>query len=331
MIARCVSGGGFDCSYTPPAPPDIDLLARPPARLDAADPVSADEDALPVYSHSRLSSFENCAKQFHFRYVLRIPAASESIEAFLGKRVHEVLERLYQFVGAGRLPTIERVIARFRATFTEHFDAVRVQITRSELDVDHYLAVGDRCLRNHYRRNYPFDTEETVALEERVTFALDEDGRYRMQGVVDRIARGRDGAIEIHDFKTGARVPSQRSLDQDRQLALYQIGLARRFSPDTPMRLVWHYLQSGVTRTSTRDDAQLETLRARTRELIDRIEAEEKFDPRPNPLCNWCEYRRLCPAFASEHAAAAESPPPAPMLDAPHEDPTPQLGLFAAK
>ena len=47
---------------------------------------------LSVFSHSRLSSFEKCPKQFHFRYVLHIPAESESVEAFLGKRVHEVVE-----------------------------------------------------------------------------------------------------------------------------------------------------------------------------------------------------------------------------------------------
>jgi len=24
---------------------------------------------------------------------------------------------------------------------------------------------------------------------------------------------------------------------------------------------------------------------------------EEKFDPKPNPLCDWCEYQRFCPLF----------------------------------
>ena len=30
-----------------------------------------------VYSHSRLKCFENCRKQFHFRYVLAIPEEME--------------------------------------------------------------------------------------------------------------------------------------------------------------------------------------------------------------------------------------------------------------
>lgn len=249
---------------------------------------------MPVYSHSRLSSFENCPKQFHYRYVLKIPAESESIEAFVGKRVHEVLERLYRFVGEQKLPSIDRVLARFRANWDEAYEGARVRIVRNGLDVKHYRDLGERCLRNHYRRHYPFDGEETVGLEQNVTFQLDDAGRYRMRGVVDRIARTADGTIEIQDYKTGARVPSQRTLDTDRQLALYQIGLAHRFTDAPGVRLVWHFLQQGVTRVSMRTADQIAALRTRTIALIDRVEAEASFEAKPGPLCGWCEYRDRC-------------------------------------
>jgi len=259
-----------------------------------------------IYSHSRLSSFENCPKQFELRYRLKIPSESESIEAFLGKRVHEVLERLYRVAQEKRgLPPIEKVVQRFRILWDEAFDPARISIARAENDVAFYREVGERCLRNHYRRHYPFDADETLGVEQRVTFALDGDGRFRMQGVVDRIARARDGALEIHDFKTGARVPNQRALDADRQLALYEIGVRRRFAHDAPVRLVWHYLQSGATRVSARTPEQLETLRSRTISLIERIEGEERYEPKQGPLCGWCEYRAICPAFAGEAVARA--------------------------
>jgi putative RecB family exonuclease len=260
----------------------------------------------PVFSHSRLSSFENCPKQFHFRYVLKIESPTESVEAFLGKRVHEVLERLYRFVKDGRVPSVGKVVNRFRAFWEEQLDAARVTIKRSEYSFEIYREIGERCLRNHYRRHYPFDGDETLGLEEHVSFALDPAGSYQMQGVIDRLVRTREG-IEIHDFKTGARVPPQRVLDEDRQLALYQIGLRRRFG-DAPVRLVWHYLQSGQTLSSTRSPEQLAELRSRTITLIDRIQAEERFAPKPGPLCDWCEYRTQCPAFEGERAAGAPIP-----------------------
>jgi len=263
-----------------------------------------------LYSHSRLSSFENCKKQFHFRYVLKIPAETEGIEAFVGKRVHEVLERLYVFVGRDQIPPLEKVIARYHTLWDEHYDGEVVRIVKEGYTVPFYREMGERCLTEYYRRHYPFDADETLGIEERVIFELDAEGRYKLQGIIDRIVRARDGTIEIHDYKTGAWVPSQKKLDEDRQLALYQIGLAERYGADQPMRLVWHYLQKRQTRTSARTPEQLEQLGRDTIALIDRVEAEEEYPTTTSNLCGWCEYRRLCPEFAAEAEASAPAPEP---------------------
>ena len=79
-----------------------------------------------VYSHSRIKCFENCRKQFHFRYVLKLPQETEGIEAFVGKRVHEVLERLYIFVRQGLIPDLPRVIHRYEQLWEAEYDAERV-------------------------------------------------------------------------------------------------------------------------------------------------------------------------------------------------------------
>ncbi|MEZ4291655.1 MAG: PD-(D/E)XK nuclease family protein [Myxococcota bacterium] len=67
------------------------------------------------------------------------------------------------------------------------------------------LPPSRRALPAQLLRHYPFDDGETLGSERRVVF-LDEDGRYKMQGIIDRISRARDGVIEVHDYKTGARV-----------------------------------------------------------------------------------------------------------------------------
>jgi len=263
----------------------------------------------PVYSHSRLACFENCPKQFHYRYVLKIPAETESIEAFLGKRVHEVIERLHRFVGRGMVPSLAKVLARFRSNWRERYHPERVRIVREGTDEGSYVEIGERCLRHFYRTHYPFDGDETLDVETRVRFALDEQGDYRLQGVIDRLARAPDGTVEIHDYKTARRVPPQHRLDQDRQLALYQLGV-QGAHPEAPIRLVWHYLAVGATRVSTRSPEELDALRRETVELIRRIEGEERFEPRPGPLCGWCEYREICPA--APRAASATAPPARP-------------------
>jgi putative RecB family exonuclease len=251
-----------------------------------------------IYSHSRLASFERCQRQFMYRYRLELPAESESVEAYLGKRVHEVLERLYRARAKGVVPTLAQVKARFRQLFDAGYDAERVRIARLENDLGFYRELGEHCLANYYADHYPFDADETVALEERLLFDVGhlDSGPVRLQGFVDRIARAKDGTLEIHDYKTGARVPSQSALDEDRQLALYQMGIAPRVRAGAEVRLVWHYVRQGVKRESSRTPAQLDALRADTLARVERIRTEREFPASPGPLCRWCEYREGCSA-----------------------------------
>jgi putative RecB family exonuclease len=282
-----------------------------------------------IYSHSRLATFEDCAKRFEYRYVLKIPSDTEGVEAFVGKRVHEVLERLYKAAERGNVPSLEKVIYRYNRLFEESYNADLVRIVREGTPLEFYQQLGEHCLTAYYRRHYPFDGDETLGIEQRVTFALDEKREYRFQGIIDRIVRARDGVIEIHDYKTGKRVPTQKQLDEDRQLALYQIGLADRY-PDQPMRLVWHYLQKDRKLTSTRTPEQLRYLSEDTMSVVDRINDETEFKPKRSALCDWCEYNDRCPIYPKDRLPGDRSaaPPPEPDPVAKSEG---QLHLFNAK
>jgi putative RecB family exonuclease len=247
------------------------------------------------YSNSKLSTYENCPRQFEFRYVQRIPAETESIEAFVGKRVHEILERLYHHVNRWRRPpSLRQVLDRFEKDWPLRWSD-RVEIIRPDSTIEDYQRLGARCLENYYRSHYPFDAGETVAIEEPVSLRLDPEGRYQVRGIVDRIARAAPGRYEIHDYKTGGWLPPQKRLDADRQLALYQIGLEQTYPDVESVELVWHYLLFNRTLRSERSPDALAELRETTIRLIDTIEAAGEFPAKPGPLCRWCEYRGICP------------------------------------
>jgi putative RecB family exonuclease len=259
------------------------------------------------YSHSRLSSFENCPRQFKYRYVDQIKVDKEGVEAFMGKRVHEILERLYHHVARnGRPPSLAQVLERYRQDWSRSWHD-KIAIVRKENPPAYYLERGARCLENYYRGHYPFTTGETIALEERLRLRLDTDGRYKMLGIVDRIVRQGEGAFEIHDYKTSANLPQQRQLDRDRQLALYQIGLEQTYPDVKEVELVWHYLIFNKTLRSRRSAEALEDLRQATMKLIDSVESESEFRTRPGPLCRWCDYASICPdAPAAARSGAPE-------------------------
>jgi putative RecB family exonuclease len=275
-----------------------------------------------VFSPSSLNCFENCPRQYAYRYIEKIPVETESVEAYVGKRVHEVLERLYQFVAQRLLPSLPKVVARYRANFDAQYDASRVRITREGTPLDFYRDAGARGLENYYRRHYPFDRDQTLGLEKPIQFALDEDGNYAVRGIIDRVARAPDGVVEIHDFKTGRRIPRQDDLDRDRQLGLYELGLREQLGEADEVRLVWHYVLRDEVRRSQRTPEQRERLRLETARAIDKIRGAQEFPPRPSALCGWCEFRGRCPAINPERAAELAA------LAAAAEPPDPQLSLW---
>lgn len=66
---------------------------------------------MPVYSNSKLSTYENCPQQYKLTYIDRVEVheGEEGIEAFLGNRVHETLEKLYKDLILTKLNTLSEL------------------------------------------------------------------------------------------------------------------------------------------------------------------------------------------------------------------------------
>jgi putative RecB family exonuclease len=225
----------------------------------------------------------------------------------------------------GRPPSLSQVLERFRQDWARAWHE-GVTIVRTENAPGYYRDRGERCLENFYRANYPFSEGETVAIEERLQWTLDSDGRYRAVGIVDRIVRRREGVFEIHDYKTSGWLPPQARVDEDRQLGLYQLGLEQTYADAREIELVWHYLVFNRTLRSRRSPDALAKLRDDTVRLIDSIEVEQDYKPKPGPLCRWCDYAELCPESPEEarsparlRPAIAVPIPPPPVLAGPQQ------------
>ena len=120
--------------------------------------------AVPVYSHSRLSVYETCPRQYRFQYLDRLDVPEvETAGQFLGSRVHEALEALYANVRFGRVPSPEGVLEFFRTAWQENWhEGVRIQ--QPDLTAEDYRREGERQLEDYYRRYAPFDTDHTLAV-----------------------------------------------------------------------------------------------------------------------------------------------------------------------
>jgi len=247
-----------------------------------------------VYSHSRLSCFEQCPYKYKLKYIDKVDIEiSESIEAFLGSRVHETLEKLYQDLEFQKMNSLEDLLEFLHEQWEEHWHD-DIIIVRSEYAPDQYLKMAEKFIRDYYQTYHPFNQGRTLGIEEHIIIDLDGTGKYKLQGYIDRVMETQEGYYEIHDYKTNARLPYPEDIAKDRQLALYAIGVKNRFPDVKDVKLVWHFLAFNKEIDSHRSKEELDVLKQQTIHLIQKIESETTFSTHPSMLCNWCEYKPIC-------------------------------------
>jgi len=262
---------------------------------------------VPTYSHSQLSTYETCPHQYRLAYIDKIEVETEGIEAFMGSRVHDVLEKLYRDLKVTKLNTLEELLGFYRQEWEKNWNGM-IRVVRKDYSPEDYRRLGEKCVTDYYKRYYPFDQGKTLGLEEYINFSLEEEKDCWIRGYIDRVTLVDSSVIEIHDYKTSSRLPTQEDVNSDRQLAFYQIGVAEKWQGVEEVRLIWHYLAFDKEIRSSRTPDELHQLCQATLELIRRIETDRQFLPKEGPLCNWCDYQGFCPK--RKHRIAVESLPP---------------------
>jgi len=246
-----------------------------------------------LYSHSQLSTYEDCPFKYKLRYRDNINRDIEGVEGFLGSRVHETLKKCYDDLRLTRVNSLSDLLAYYNKIWQENWND-SIIIVKQDLTVENYRALGEKLIETYYNRYAPFDQDITIGTELGLNFPLD-DGKYRMRGYIDRLSRTPDGIYEIHDYKTSAHLPGQQDIDNDRQLGLYHIGVQKKWPDIENIRLIWHYVAFDEELVSYRTSEAISNLIQSTRDLIDEIETAQDFPPRESALCDWCEYPDLCP------------------------------------
>jgi putative RecB family exonuclease len=247
-----------------------------------------------TYSYSGLKTFTLCPLKYKFEYLDRERTGIESVEAFAGKCVHRVLRRLYEELWNGDLPELEDLRDFYESTWDNEWHP-GVRIVRRNTRESDYFNFGLDCIENFYKSNSPFDESQTVILEGEVTFWLNRRAGRGFKCVIDRVSSLPDGTYEIHDYKTGRREPELG--EAERQMSLYQMAVEAEFPQAKSIELVLHDLPRDRIHRKRQGQFDLQRIYRDTNELIDCIEREWHFAPRPGPLCDWCEFLDICPAF----------------------------------
>ena len=250
-----------------------------------------------IYSYSAISSFENCPLKFKYAYIDKIEPIRRNIEAFMGNRVHEALEKLYRDKLYEKVCSLTELLNFYNERWEKEMSSL-IFVAKEEYSIENYRKMGERYLIDYYNTYKPFDDGRIIALEKRVFFPLDE--RHWISGIIDRISEV-NGVYEVHDYKTSLYLPTKKEVENDCQLALYALALDYLYDIKD-VELVWHFLAfNKEIRLKKR------SYEGARREILKRIEKIEmamennEFPPKETSLCPYCEYQPICPLFRHEY------------------------------
>ncbi len=250
-----------------------------------------------IYSYSAISSFENCPLKFKYAYIDKIEPIRRNIEAFMGNRVHEALEKLYRDKLYEKVCSLTELLNFYNERWEKEMSSL-IFVAKEEYSIENYRKMGERYLIDYYNTYKPFDDGRIIALEKRVFFPLDE--KHWVSGIIDRINEV-NGVYEVHDYKTSLYLPTKKEIENDCQLALYALALDYLYDIKE-IELVWHFL--AFNKEVRLKKRSYEGVR---REILKRIEKIEiamennEFPPKESSLCPYCEYQPICPLFRHEY------------------------------
>ncbi len=247
-----------------------------------------------TYSHSRLSTFENCRYKYKLQYIDKIKVdVPTTIEAFMGDMVHQTLEKLYSDLKFAKLNSLAELLDFFNTIWDKEWSD-SIIINKKEFTSNNYKIMGTKFISDYYNHYKPFNQMTILGLETEDRMGLSNGSTYHVR--IDKLACI-GNTYYVCDYKTNASMKSQEDVDSDRQLAMYSIWVRSHFKDAKKVVLLWHMLAFDKEITSTRSKKELVALEKETVALINTIENCTDFPTNVTGLCNYCVYKAICPSF----------------------------------
>ena len=217
--------------------------------------------------------------KYLYRYVKRVPQDETNGDALhFGSYIHKILE---EGVGCTTLEELqvhakeEKSKYKFNSSYTPKIDI---------------------CLRNFLKFNSQL--AETGTTEQVYEVNVKDD--ISVNGIIDRVVRGKDGGYLVIDYKTSKRQKTKFDLYKDDQLQGYCFAVHKLYDVPIDKITVAHYYPLTDTIVSVNySNAQIAAYLRKKVDEVWKIRKSKTEDmcAMQNEFCNWCSYKYVCPLF----------------------------------
>lgn len=246
-------------------------------------------------SFTRVDTFERCPRRFRYQYVDGLPQAPAPQLSF-GSSIHTVLEWLYDRKHPVLPPLDETLQTLFDVWDSEGYvDSPRDEQLRAYEHARSIItAFHARVEREGFRS--PAATE--------AWFELPIGDDVIVVGSIDRVDVDEQGALHVIDYKTNRKARTRAQVRDSLQLAIYALATEALYG-SLPATVGLDFVVPGVVVRVPVEELDLGAVPERLVRVAERIRAGEDT-PTPHRLCDWCDFRAICPAWTGEGGAAGE-------------------------
>jgi len=291
--------------------------------------------ALYQVSASKIQTWLDCPRKFWFGYVERVRVKSSWAHLTMGNALHAALRDWWDVPSPARSPQVaQRLLAGHWSAegFRNHGQAEQWERSAAMMLCGYLSRLDPAFEPMSCERTLSFRTDHLA-----VTARIDRIDRINRFNRMDQPEEHSDGeGLVIVDYKTGKRVPQQDEVRGSVALALYAICVQQALRRPCS-RVELHHVPSATVAGWDHSDQALRRHLGRVEDIAEEMRAAEAravpggveqqvaFEPRPGPLCGWCDYRGLCREGAD---AAPAQPSWAGLPEAPEDaESIPELAL----
>jgi len=258
-----------------------------------------------TFSYSRINTFDHCPQKYKIQYIDLIDTLDDSIEAFMGKRVHEVLENLFNIKDLNnKYIPFDKLIDMYNRSWLENWhDNIfisKFKYDRHSYNKDTVYRNGLECLKNFYNRfnNSGYFKENILSVEYPFKVNI---GKYNFRGYIDRVDRNSDDVIDIFDYKTSAKSKTKSKAIKDLQLGIYEIAIKKIFKNCKEINLHLYYLKNDTLISFKHSDIEIKKIEQKIIDRIDTIQSTNIYMPKEGILCEWCYFWNHCDVKATNN------------------------------
>ncbi len=277
-----------------------------------------DKETLPKFSYSGLSTFKQCPYQFNLKYNEKLTSSDTTLALELGTLLHYVLEQ------KGKMLTDEEYVYPngCKSKGIVNYNILSGILQKGTTNTDEKTKekiLGLNELKKKYWEVWGIPDSEGRTYNEKIElflkvlttemenpdwkpylfehpFEFVYDNKIILHGFIDRVDKKEDGSYRVVDYKTNKKLYNSKDLVTSLQFGIYALAILNEFE-EVPVEYQYRMIllderQSALTLGW---EKRLITALDKIIKELDERKASGEYDPKPTPLCHWCNYCKTNP------------------------------------